>query len=446
MIFRYLIILLILLPIKAFALVEVDITRGNLNPLPIAVSPLSIDEKSKISFEKILKKENIGKEISIVVENNLKQTGLFNPLDKDAFLQKPDIANLKPRFEDWNLIKAQALVTGKVTLKDEKLRVEFRLWDVLAGKEMMALAFTTVPSNWRRVGHIITDKVYERLTGEKGYFDTRIIYISEKGPKTNRIKKLAIMDQDGFNNKFLTLGNELVLTPRFSPTNQMVTYLSYFRNLPRVYLLDIETGLQEVVGDFPGMTFAPRFSPDGKKIIMSFAENGNSDIYTMDLENRIVERITNHPSIDTSPSFSPDGKKITFNSDRSKYQQIYVMDSNGKNVKRISFGSGLYGTPVWSPRGDLIAFTKLHKGKFYIGVMRTDGTGERLLTENFYQEAPSWSPNGRVLIFYRETKTNSKGEGFSAKLWSIDLTGYNEKMVETKTDASDPSWSSLLSN
>jgi len=226
----------------------------------------------------------------------------------------------------------------------------------------------------------------------------------------------------------------------------MVTYLSYFKNLPRVYLLDIETGIQEVVGDFPGMTFAPRFSPDGKKIIMSFAKDGNSDIYTMNLENRIVERITNHPSIDTSPSYSPNGKYITFNSDRSGYQQIYVMKSDGSNVKRVSFGNGLYGTPVWSPRGDLIAFTKLHKGKFYIGVMRTDGTGERLLTENYYQEAPSWSPNGRVLIFYRETKSNSDGEGFSAKLWSIDLTGYNERQVITETDASDPSWSSLLTN
>ncbi len=446
MFFRYLIILFFLIPLNSFALIEVDITRGNLSPLPIAVSPLSLDKESKQNLEKILKKDDIGSEISIVVENNLRKSGLFNPLNKDSFLQKPDIAHLKPRFEDWALIKAQALITGKVTFVDEKLRVEFRLWDVLAAKEMMALAFTTVPSNWRRVGHIITDKIYKRLTGEKGYFDTRIIYVAEEGPKTKRIKKLGIMDQDGFNTKYLTLGNELVLTPRFNPTNQMVTYLSYFRNLPRVYLLDIETGIQEVVGDFPGMTFAPRFSPDGKKIIMSFAKDGNSDIYTMDLENRIVERITNHPSIDTSPSYSPDGKYICFNSDRSGYQQIYIMKSDGSNVKRISFGKGLYGTPVWSPRGDLIAFTKLHKGKFYIGVMRTNGKGERLLTENFYQEAPSWSPNGRVLIFYRETKTDEKGEGFSAKLWSIDLTGYNERLVETETDASDPSWSSLLSN
>ena len=446
MVILRIIIIFFLLQVKSYSLIEVDITRGNLNPLPIAVSPLATDNDSKQKFKNEVKIDDLGAEISKVVENNLMTSGLFNPLPRDSFLQEPDIAHFKPRFEDWKLIKAQALITGKVEYIDEKLRVEFRMWDVLAAKEIMALAFTTVPSNWRRVGHIITDKVYERLTGEKGYFDTRIIYVAEEGPKTQRIKKLAIMDQDGFNTKYLTLGNELVLTPRFNPTNQMVTYLSYFRNLPRVYLLDIETGIQEVVGDFPGMTFAPRFSPDGKKIIMSFATGGNSDIYTMDLENRVVERITNHPSIDTSPSYSPDGKYICFNSDRSGYQQIYIMNSDGSNVRRISFGRGLYGTPVWSPRGDLIAFTKLHSGKFYIGVMRTDGEGERLLTENFYQEAPSWSPNGRVLVFYRETKTDDKGEGFSAKLWSIDLTGYNERQVPTKTDASDPSWSSLLSN
>ena len=428
-----------------FALVEVDITRGNLNPLPIAVSPLYIEPGSKdVKLgDKIIK--NIGEEISKVIEINFRRSGLFNPLQKDSFVQNPDIAHAKPRFEDWKLIKAQALVTGKVSITDEKLRVEFRLWDVVAAKEMVALAFSTTPANWRRVAHIISDKIYQRLTGEEGYFDTRIIYVAETGKKTQRYKKLAIMDQDGANVKYLTLGNEFVLTPRFSPTNQLVTYLSYFRNRPRVYLLDIETGVQEVVGDFPGMTFAPRFSPDGKKIIMSFAKDGNSDIYTMDMGTRVVEKITDHTSIDTSPSYSPDGKYICFNSDRSGLQQIYVMRSDGSNVKRITFGKGLYGTPVWSPRGDLIAFTKVHKSRFYIGVMRPDGSGERLLTENFYQEAPSWSPNGRVLIFYRETKTDSEGKGFSAKLWSIDLTGYNERLIETETDGSDPSWSSLLS-
>ncbi len=428
---------------KSFALIEIDITRGNLDPLPIAISPLHVDIKSE-NYDGI-KIKALGDDISKIIEDNFRSTGLFNPLKKEAFVQKPDIAHLKPRFEDWRLIKAQALVTGKLLVKGGKLKVEFRLWDLAAAKEMTALAFTTTPSNWRRVAHIISDKIYERLTGEEGYFDTRIIYVAESGPKNQRVKKLAIMDQDGANTKYLTLGNELVLTPRFNPTNQMVTYMSYFRNMPRVYLLDIETGTQEVVGNFPGMTFAPRFSPDGKKIVMSFAKDGNSDIYTMNLDTRVVERITDHSSIDTSPSFSPDGKFIAFNSDRSGLQQIYVMRSDGSGVKRITFGNGIYGTPVWSPRGDLIAFTKMRKGRFYIGVMRTDGTGERLLTENYYQEAPSWSPNGRVLVFYRETKSGSKGEGFSAKLWSIDITGYNERRLKTGTDASDPSWSSLLS-
>ena len=265
------ILLFILLSVvNANSLIKVDITRGNLDPLPIAVSPLHVDPKSEDT--KSFDKNKIGANISKVIENNFRATGLFNPLKKDAFVQKPDIAHLKPRFEDWRLIKAQALVTGKLLIKDNKLKVEFRLWDLTAAKEMIALSFTTTPSNWRRVAHIISDKIYERLTGESGYFDTRIIYVAESGPKDQRIKKLGIMDQDGHGTKYLTLGNELVLTPRFNPTNQLVTYMSYFKNMPRVYLLDIETGMQEVVGNFPGMTFAPRFSPDGKKIIMSFAQ------------------------------------------------------------------------------------------------------------------------------------------------------------------------------
>ena len=296
------------------------------------------DEILKKKLKKNLNIDNLGLEISKVIENNLEKTGLFDTLDKEAFLQKPDIAHLKPRFEDWALIKSQVLITGKVTSKiiNEKdyIRIEFKLWDVLGAKMVDGFSLTTVPTNWRRVGHKISDKVYERLTGESGYFDTRIIYVAEEGPKTQRVKKLAIMDQDGFNTKYLTLGNELVLTPRFNPTNQMVTYLSYFRNMPRVYLLNIETGKQEVVGDFPGMTFAPRFSPDGKKIIMSLAKDGNSEIWVRNLETNIQEKLTDHPSIDTSPSYSPDGKYITFNSDRSGYQQIYVMRSDGSKVKK----------------------------------------------------------------------------------------------------------------
>jgi TolB protein len=434
--------LFFILSTKSFALVSVDITRGNLDPLPTAISDFYLDSKLADNI-KNLKLES---KIPELIQNNLSRSGLFFALEKKSFIQRPEPAHNKPRFEDWAFIKTQVLVTGKISLEKEgRLRVEFKLWDVVSATELSALAFYTTPDNWRRVSHMISDKIYERLTGEKGYFDSRIIYVSETGPKVDKKKRLAVMDQDGYGVKYLTLGNELVLTPRFSPTSQHVTYMSYFKNLPRVYLLNIETGIQDLVGDFPGMTFAPRFSPDGKKIIMSFAQEGNSDIYTMDIKTRVVEKLTDHPSIDTSPSYSPDGSYITFNSDRSGFQQIYTMKSDGTNVKRISFGEGLYGTPVWSPRGDLIAFTKLYRNKFYIGVMRSDGSGERLLTENYYQEAPSWAPNGRVLVFYRETASDSSGRGGGAKLWSIDLTGYNERLIQTATDASDPSWSGLLS-
>ena len=436
---RYILIFSFYLTSNAIALIEIDITEGNREPLPIAISEFFYDE---VDSSKLIE---ISKNLSDVVKADLERCGLFAPINKEAFIQKNSAMHLRPRFEDWRLIKSQALVTGKLKIVDgDKLRVEFRLWDTLAEKEIEALVLITTLDNWRRISHMISDKVYERLTGEKGYFDTRILYVSESGPKNKRIKKLAIMDQDSANHRHLTSGKELVLTPRFNPVKQEITYLSYFKNLPRVYLLNIETGNQEVVGDFPGMTFAPRFSPDGSKIIMSLAKDGNSDIYVMDLKSRVVTRLTANSAIDTSPSYSPNGKKITFNSDRGGSQQIYVMDNDGRNQKRISNKGGNYATPVWSPRGDLIAFTKNFKGSYAIGVMRTNGEGERLLTENWYQEAPSWSPNGRVLTFYRETPANDAGQGHSSTLWSIDLTGFNERKIDTPQDGSDPSWSNLL--
>ena len=423
---------------NAFALIEIDITEGNREPLPIAVTNFFYTEGATKDLDQI------SIDVSKVISADLERSGLFISIDQDAFIQKTASMHIRPRHEDWRLINAQALVTGELAIEGDKLRVEFRLWDTFDEKEIEALVLITTKDNWRRISHMIADKIYERLTGEEGYFDTRILYVSENGPKNDRIKKLAIMDQDSFNHRYLTSGKELVLTPRFNPVKQEITYLSYFKNLPRVYLLDIQTGIQEIVGDFPGMTFAPRFSPDGDKIIMSLARDGNSDIYVMDLKSRVVERLTDSPAIDTSPSYSPDGKKITFNSDRGGSQQIYVMDNKGRNQKRISRGTGNYATPVWSPRGDLIAFTKNFQGQYFIGVMRTDGTGERLLTENWYQEAPSWSSNGRVLIFYRETKADDNGKGHSSSLWSIDLTGFNERKIETPEDASDPSWSRLI--
>ena len=415
----------------AMAVVEIDITKGNIEPLPIAIADfLGSGSQQEIA-------ENIGR----VISTNLKNSGIFKPIDRDAFIQKIRDSNIVPRFQDWRVINAQALVTGRIVReRDGRLKVEYRLWDVFGADEMSSQQFFTTPRNWRRIAHIISDAIYKRLTGEDGYFDSRIVFVDETGPKNKRVKRLAIMDQDGANRKILTRGSDLVITPRFSPSRQEITYMSFEGGQPRVYLLQIETGQREIVGNFPGMTFSPRFSPDGQKVIMSLQTDGNANIYTMDLRSRKTTRLTNTAAIDTGPSYSPDGNRIVFESDRGGRQQLYVMSANGGNTQRISFGNGRYSTPVWSPRGDLIAFTKQSGGKFLIGVMRPDGSKERILTEGFHNEGPTWAPNGRVLMFFRETR----GEDGGPRLFSIDLTGYHERLVPTESFASDPAWSPLL--
>jgi len=416
---------------SALAQIEIDITQGNIEPMPVAIYDFlgSSDEARKF-----------GQDITGVISDNLERSGLFKPLAKEAFIEKITKFNKVPRFGDWRILNAQALVTGQVLMqKDGRLKAEFRLWDVLAQKQVSGVQFFASPGNWRRIAHQISDTIYQRLTGEKGYFDSRVVFIDETGPKTKRIKRLAIMDQDGFNISNLTTGNALVLTPRFNPKAPEVTYMSYADGEPRVYLLNIETRQRELVGQFPGMTFAPRFSPDGQTIIMSLQRGGNANLYAMDLQSRTTTRLTNTAAIDTGPSFSPDGRKITFESDRGGGQQIYVMNADGTNQQRISFGKGRYSTPVWSPRGDWIAFTKLTQGRFVIGVMRIDGSGERVLSEGYHNEGPTWSPNGRVVMFFRE----QRGAGGGPALWSVDLTGRNERKVNTPNFASDPAWSPL---
>jgi TolB protein len=415
----------------ARAELRIDITRGQVEPLPIAVTDF---------YGATPEAAQIGVEIAGVVAADLERSGLFKPIDKRAFIQTPESLQALPRFGDWRVINAQALVTGSVQPQPNgSLRVEFRLWDVLAEQQMQGLALTAVADARRRIAHRIADAIYTRLTGEDGYFDSRIVYISESGPEKKRVKRLAIMDQDGFNHRYLTNGRELVLTPRFSPSTQEITYLSYVNDRPRVHLFNLETGQREVLGDFPGMTFAPRFSPDGNRVIMSLAQDGNTEIYTMDLRTRSVARLTSNPAIDTSPSYSPDATRIVFNSDRGGSQQLYVMNADGGNVQRLSHGEGRYGTPVWSPRGDLIAFTRIVGGTFYIGVMRPDGTGERMLTEGYLVEGPTWSPNGRVLSFFRQDRG-----GGATRLYTVDLTGYNERQLDTPQDGSDPAWSPLI--
>lgn len=423
------------LPPPAGAQLRVDITRGTVQPLPIAVPEFYGAQPREAEF---------GKNIADVIAADLERSGLFRPIDRAAFIQKVQALQVQPRFGDWRQINAQALVAGSAQmLRDGNLRVEFRLWDTYGEAQLTGLAYSTAPEYWRRVAHIIADEIYTRITGETGYFDTRIVYVAESGPPERRIKRLAIMDQDGANNRYLTDGSDSVLTPRFSPTAQEITYMSFSNRRPRVYLYNIETRQREVISDSTGMQFAPRFSPDGNKVVMTMAQDGNSEIYTMDLRTRRLSRLTNHPAIDTSPSYAPDGRRIVFNSDRGGAQQLYVMDSNGGNVKRISFGNGRYATPVWSPRGDLIAFTRLNGGVFSIGVMKPDGSGERILTDGFHAEGPTWAPNGRVIMFFREER-NSKTGVKEAHLFSIDLTGHNEREIYTPTGASDPAWSPLV--
>ena len=438
-VFQIIILIISLLSSQAFSEdLRIKINSGQVEPLPIAIANFTGEEGGS---------SKIGMQISTVVSNNLVGSGQFKAIESAAFIAPPTNPSVRPNFTDWTPLGIKALITGSVkNINDQQIEVEFRLWDVIAETDLIGLRLSVNSKAWRRVAHIISDEIFERLSGDSGYFDTRIVYVAESGPQNNRIKRLAIMDQDGENHQFLTDGSFLVLTPRFSPTSQEITYLAYFKNEPRVYIFNLETGQQELLGSFPGMTFAPRFSPSGEKIIMSLAEKGVTDIYTMDLNNQEVKRLTNSPSIDTSPSFSPDGKKIIFNSDRGGTQQLYIMDSNGRNVKRISFGKGRYATPVWAPKGELIAFTKILKNKFYIGVMSPDGSGERLLAQGYLVEGPTWAPNGRVLMYFKQAAPIDDGKSTTVNLFKIDVTGFRETRIVTPSDGSDPAWSPLLPN
>jgi TolB protein len=408
----------------AHAEIQVNVNRGDVQPLPIAVPGFSGGPQ--------------GADIAQVISANLQRSGLFRPLDPASFIEKDLNAAVQPRFADWKTINAQALVNGQVTVEGGRIRVDFRLWDVFAEQQLLGLQFTSSPENWRRVAHKISDAVYERLTGEKGYFDTRVVFVAESGGRGKVTKRLAIMDQDGANPSYLTGGDSIVMTPRFSPTSQEITYMALRPDSATVYLFNLQNGRRESLGAFQGMVFAPRFSPDGGRVIFSVERGGNSDLYVMNLSSRSSSRLTSDPSIDTSGSFSPDGARIAFNSDRSGSPQIYVMGADGSGQRRISSGGGRYTTPVWSPTGEFIAFTKQEGSQFHIGVMRPDGTDERLLTSSYLDEGPTWAPNGRVLMFSRETP------GGSPKLWSVDVTGRILQPMPYPGAGSDPAWSPLL--
>ena len=411
---------------------RIKITQGVIKPMPVALAQFSALGDSSPAYVD---------QITSVIMADLVGSGLFREIPKSAHVSANTDFNMPVKFADWRVINADALITGSVNIQGDKLILQFRLFDVFAQKPLgEGLQFQASTGNWRRMAHKISDAVYSRLTGETAYFDSKVVYISEQGPKNARKKRLTIMDYDGANSRFLTDDNDIVLAPRFSPNNEEIVYTSYETGVPKVYLMNVDTLNKRLLDDQPGMTFAPRFSPDGRNIVMSLTNRGNTDIYSIVLDTGRKTRLTSGASIDTAPSYSPDGRQIVFESDRGGRQQIYIMSASGGNPKRISFGKGSYGTPVWSPRGDMIAFTKISQGRFHIGVMRTDGSNERLLTASFLDEGPTWSPNGRVIMFFRETA----GTNGVPEIFSVDVTGRNLKRVNTVNHGSDPAWSGLL--
>ncbi len=414
---------------------RIEITEGVIEPVPIAVAPFLAENAAASEF---------AREITGVVASDLVGTGLFRDLPRESYISEVTNFDGEVAYADWKAINAEALVVGAVTMtSDNRLLVKFRLFDIFTGAPLGdGLQFAGSTNSWRRVAHKVADQVYSRITGEDGYFDSRVVYVEETGPKNARQKRLAIMDYDGANVQFLTDASSIVLAPRFSPTGDRVLFTSYETGFPQIYELAVgqvqKRALSEL--DAETMTFAPRYAPNGRTVVYSEARGGNTDIFRLDLNTGDRVRLTSAPSIETAPSFSPDGSQIVFESDRSGNQQLYVMGLNGGEPKRISFGQGRYGTPVWSPRGDFIAFTKQNNGRFHIGVMRTDGSNERLLTASFLDEGPTWAPNGRVLMFTRE----SAGADGQPALFSVDISGRNLRRVPTATAASDPAWSPLL--
>ncbi len=412
---------------------RIEITEGVIEPLPFAVPDFVPENAAAGEFA-----QNIAR----VIASDLAGTGLFREIPASAHIGRVTSFDAPVAYADWKAINAQALVTGAVSASGDRIVVKFRLFDVFSGQQMgEGLQFAGTTQSWRRMAHKVADAVYSRITGEGGYFDSRVVFVSESGPKNERAKRLAVMDYDGANVQFLTDSRSIVLAPRFSPTGDRILYTSYQSGFPKIYLMDVASVQARALSDQPGtMTFAPRFAPNGRTVVFSLEQGGNSDLYTVDTGGGGLARLTNAPSIETAPDYSPDGGQIVFESDRSGTQQIYVMPAGGGEPRRISNGPGRYSTPVWSPRGDLIAFTKQHQGRFHIGVMRVDGSEERLLTASFLDEGPTWSPNGRVIMFSRETS----GAGGQSSLYSVDITGRNLKPVGSNGAASDPSWSPLL--
>ena len=421
---------------NANAELHVDIVAGGVDPTSIAVQKFETNGKVSSSDAKMLRE---------VVENDLRRTGLFRIVNHDALPEYVKM-NEMPNFKVWNAIKAQALVQASIKPEGkDNYKLDFYLWDVNGQEQIEAQSLVASKKSVRRLAHIMADAIYERLTGEVGYFDTQIVFIAETGPVDNRVKRMAIMDQDGYGMRYVSDKNTFVMSPHFSPNMSNVVFLSYRNDDPMVWVLDLETGDQTKLGNFGGMSFAPRFSPDGKRVALSLVKNGITNIYEYDIDTKGLKQLTFGNHIDTSPSYSPDGRYMAFNSDSSGSQQIHVLDLKTGKQNRITFGSGRYATPAWSPDGNYIAFTKIADNTFYIGIMNPHGRHEKILAGGWYMEAPSWAPGSRRLVYY-ETEQAADGEERISHIRSVDITGQNLYDIELKDGINgvEPTWSPKL--
>jgi TolB protein len=401
----------------------------------IAIPPITSPDTGVKGNEML----GIGWQASQLIAADLRQTSELMPLtpDRKDYYSYPEVT--APTFSKWRSAGAKALVTGFVQSRsDGRLTFGCYVYDVEKGRELGRKGFIIGGGDdWRRAAHKCSGLAYTAITGAPGMFDSRIAYVAESGAPEARVRRVAVMDSDGYNHSYLTAGDTMVLTPRMSPKGGRLAYVGFSGGKPEIRIVDLGSSQQRPLLNGDSISFAPRYSPDGTRIVFSMMLGPNSDIYVAPATGGIPQRLTTSPGIDTDPSFSPDGTKIVFESDRGGSQQLYVMNSDGSNQRRISFGGGWYASPDWSPDGEWIAFTQRTTAGRRIGIMKPDGTGEKMLTSGPADEGPSWAASSRELIFQR-------GAGNGSALFRLTLDGSEPRQMSIPQGGSDPDWSGVM--